>query len=63
MSILDKIIGRAKKTAGDVAGDPFLREEGAQEELKGEAKEELRSAQESAEAKSDGMADRERKTS
>ena len=32
MSIIDKITGRAKKAAGDVAGDPSLRREGAKDE-------------------------------
>ena len=41
MSIKDKITGRAKKAAGDLADDPNLRRQGAQEERKGEAKEEL----------------------
>ncbi len=41
MSILDKITGRAKKAAGDLADDPKLRREGRLEERKGEAKEEL----------------------
>jgi uncharacterized protein YjbJ (UPF0337 family) len=44
MSILDKITGRAKKAAGDLADDPQLRREGRREERKGEAKEELDSA-------------------
>ena len=39
MSILDKITGRAKKAAGDLADDPSLRRQGRQEERKGEAKE------------------------
>jgi uncharacterized protein YjbJ (UPF0337 family) len=51
MSILDKITGRAKKAAGDVAGDPKMRREGHREERKGEAKEEATEAQERAERK------------
>jgi uncharacterized protein YjbJ (UPF0337 family) len=62
MSILDKITGRAKKAAGDVAGDSSLRREGAREERKGEAKEELDSAQERFERKADEVADLQRKT-
>ena len=38
MSLIDKITGRAKKAAGDVADDPSLRREGRKEERKGEAK-------------------------
>ena len=38
MSIKDKLTGRAKKAAGDLAGDSSLRREGSKEELKGEKK-------------------------
>jgi uncharacterized protein YjbJ (UPF0337 family) len=62
MSILDKISGRFKKAAGDVADDPSLRREGRREERKGEAKEELGQAQEKADAKADEVANLERKT-
>ena len=62
MGFLDKITGRAKKAAGDLADDPSLRREGRQEERKGEAKEELGHAQEQADAKADEVADLERKT-
>ncbi len=63
MGILDKLTGRAKKAAGDLAGDPGLRREGRQEERKGEAKEELVRDQERAEDKAAEVADLERKTS
>jgi len=63
MGILDKITGRAKKAAGDLADDPALRREGRQEERKGEAKDELASAQEKADAKAEEVANLERKTS
>lgn len=62
MSLLDKILGRTKKTVGEVAGDPSLRREGAREERKGEAKDELGSAQEKADRKADEVADLERRT-
>jgi uncharacterized protein YjbJ (UPF0337 family) len=62
MSIIDKLTGRAKKAAGDIADDPGLRREGRQEERKGEAKDELSNAQERADAKADEVADLERKT-
>jgi len=45
MSILDKITGRAKKAAGDLAGDRGLRSEGAREERKGQAKDEAQDAE------------------
>jgi uncharacterized protein YjbJ (UPF0337 family) len=62
MSILDKITGRAKKAAGDLADDPSLRREGRQEERKGEAKDELTGAQDRAAEKANEVADLERKT-
>ncbi|HMI69398.1 MAG TPA: hypothetical protein VK510_05320 [Solirubrobacteraceae bacterium] len=63
MSILDKISGRFKKAAGDLADDPTLRREGRQEERKGEAKDELARAHEQADAKAEEVANLERKTS
>ncbi|HEY1524572.1 MAG TPA: CsbD family protein [Solirubrobacteraceae bacterium] len=63
MSILDKLTGRAKKAAGDLAGDPSLRREGRQEERKGEAKDDLVREQERVEDKAAEVADLERKTS
>ena len=63
MSIIDKITGRAKKAAGDIADDASLRRKGRQEERKGEAKEELGRAQEKADRKAEEVANLERKTS
>jgi len=63
MSIVDKITGRAKKAAGDLADNPKLRRDGRQEERKGEAKEELARANEKADAKAEEIANLERKTS
>jgi uncharacterized protein YjbJ (UPF0337 family) len=62
VSIIDKIIGRAKKAAGDVAGDPGRRAEGRREERKGEEKEKLARAQEEVEQKAKNVADLERRT-
>jgi uncharacterized protein YjbJ (UPF0337 family) len=62
MGLLDKITGRAKKAAGDLADDPSLRREGRQEERKGQAKEELSRDQERADAKAEEVANLERKT-
>jgi uncharacterized protein YjbJ (UPF0337 family) len=62
MGLLDKITGRTKKAAGDLADDPSLRREGRQEERKGEAKDELSGAQEKADAKAEEVANLERKT-
>jgi uncharacterized protein YjbJ (UPF0337 family) len=63
MGFMDKVTGRAKQAAGDLADDSGLRREGKQEERKGEAKEELGRAQEKADAKADEVANLERKTS
>jgi uncharacterized protein YjbJ (UPF0337 family) len=62
MSITDKITGRFKKAAGDLADDASLRREGRQEERKGEAKDELARAHDRADAKADEVANLERKT-
>jgi uncharacterized protein YjbJ (UPF0337 family) len=62
MGILDKITGRFKKAAGDLADDPSLRREGRREERKGEAKEERDRAHEQADRKAEEDANLERKT-
>jgi uncharacterized protein YjbJ (UPF0337 family) len=62
MGIIDKITGRAKRAAGDIADDASLRRQGKREERKGEKKEELDRAQETAEEKAEEVADLERKT-
>jgi ADP-heptose:LPS heptosyltransferase/uncharacterized protein YjbJ (UPF0337 family) len=62
MGITDKITGRVKQAAGDLANDASLRREGRQEERKGEAKDELANAQEKADRKADEVADLERRT-
>ena len=49
MGIMDKITGRAKQAAGDLAGDDSLKNQGAAEERKGEKKEELAQAEANAE--------------
>ena len=63
MGIFDKITGRAKQAAGDLSNNPSLRREGVREERKGEAREEMESAQRQADAKAAEVADLERKTS
>lgn len=62
MGIIDKITGRAKQAAGDVADDPSLRRQGRDEERKGEKKEQLGDAQERADEKAEEVADLERRT-
>jgi uncharacterized protein YjbJ (UPF0337 family) len=62
MSIIDKITGRTKKAAGDLAGDSSLRRQGAREERKGEAKDQLDNAQDKVQDKAAEVSDLERKT-
>jgi uncharacterized protein YjbJ (UPF0337 family) len=62
MSLTDKVTGRVKKAAGDLADDASLRREGRDEERKGEAKEDLAKAQDKADRKADEVADLERRT-
>ncbi len=62
MGITDKITGRAKQAVGDLTGDSATRREGAKEERKGEAKDELARKQDEAEAKAGEVADLERQT-
>jgi uncharacterized protein YjbJ (UPF0337 family) len=62
MGIIDKLTGRAKKAAGDLADDSSLRRQGAREERKGEAKDQLGSAQDKVQDKAAEVSDLERKT-
>jgi uncharacterized protein YjbJ (UPF0337 family) len=62
MGLMDKITGRTKQAAGDLADDAGLRREGKQEERKGDAKDELAGAQNKADAKAEEVANLERKT-
>jgi uncharacterized protein YjbJ (UPF0337 family) len=62
MGLTDKITGRVKKAAGDLADDASLRREGRNEERKGEAKDELARSREHADRKADEVADLERRT-
>lgn len=62
MNLIDKLTGRAKKAAGDLADDATLRREGRKEERKGEAKEKRDEAADKAAEKSEEVADLERKT-
>jgi uncharacterized protein YjbJ (UPF0337 family) len=61
MGITDKISGRVKKAAGDLADDPSLRREGRKDERKGEAKDEMARAEERADEKADEIARLERR--
>jgi len=63
VGITDKVTGRIKKAAGDIADDSSLRREGRKEERKGEAKDELAQDQDRADRKAEEVANLERKTS
>jgi uncharacterized protein YjbJ (UPF0337 family) len=63
VSLTDKITGKLKQAAGDIADDPSLRREGKREQRKGEAKDELARSEERADRKAEEVADLERKTS
>jgi uncharacterized protein YjbJ (UPF0337 family) len=63
VSLTDKVTGRVKKAAGDLAGDPSLKREGSREERKGQAKDELARDQERVDRKAEEVANLERKTS
>jgi uncharacterized protein YjbJ (UPF0337 family) len=60
--LVDRISGRVKKAAGDLADDPELRRRGVEEERKADAKEELAAAQRKADLKAQEVANLERKT-
>jgi uncharacterized protein YjbJ (UPF0337 family) len=60
--LFDKLTGRTKQAAGDLAGDRSLRREGTREEEKGEKKEQLGRAEEQVERKAQEVGDLERKT-
>lgn len=62
MGLTDKVTGRVKKAAGDLADDASLRREGKQEERKGDAKDELAREQERADRKAEEITNLERKT-
>jgi uncharacterized protein YjbJ (UPF0337 family) len=62
MGITDKISGRIKKAAGELADDASLRQQGRKEERKGAAKEERARAEERAQAKAEEVRNLERQT-
>jgi uncharacterized protein YjbJ (UPF0337 family) len=48
MGFLDKLLGRGKKAAGDLADKPELRREGAHQEAEGKAEDRAAKAEETA---------------
>lgn len=62
MSIGDKVSGRVKQAAGDLAGDEDLKRQGGKEERKGDVKEDAAEAENEAAAKREEAANLERDT-
>jgi uncharacterized protein YjbJ (UPF0337 family) len=62
MGLTDKISGRVKQAAGDLAGDQKLQKQGRREERKDEAERELAEANEKQRRKAEELANLERKT-
>lgn len=56
MGLLDKLLGRGKKAAGDLAGDSSLRREGAAQERQGAAEERASTHEEMAQEQRDQAA-------
>jgi uncharacterized protein YjbJ (UPF0337 family) len=50
MGFLDKLLGRSKQAAGDLAGDSSLKSEGAHQEQKGVAEDRAEAAEDVAQA-------------
>jgi uncharacterized protein YjbJ (UPF0337 family) len=61
-AIVDRIIGRFKKAAGDLVDDQNLRRQGIRDERKADAKKELAQAQINADQKAEEVARLERET-
>jgi uncharacterized protein YjbJ (UPF0337 family) len=57
LSLIDRILGRTKKTVGEAVDDPQLRREGSIQERKGEAEAELSAKQEGVQDKAEEIAD------
>jgi uncharacterized protein YjbJ (UPF0337 family) len=57
MGFLDKLLGRSKKTAGDVMGDSSMRSEGMHQEQQGMAEDRAASAEEMAQSEREQAAE------
>jgi uncharacterized protein YjbJ (UPF0337 family) len=62
MGLWDRVSGRLKKAAGDLTGDKGLQREGAREERKADAKEDLQRAHENVEEQAARVRDAEIET-
>jgi uncharacterized protein YjbJ (UPF0337 family) len=56
MGLLDKLLGRGKKAAGDLTGDASMRREGAAQERQGAAEERAETHEEMAQEQRDQAA-------
>jgi uncharacterized protein YjbJ (UPF0337 family) len=54
--LIDRILGRSKKAAGDLADDPGLRRQGVTDERKADAKENLEEAHREADRRAEEVA-------
>ncbi len=57
MGFLDKLLGRTKKAAGDMAGDSSMRREGMHQEQEGMAEDRAASAEEMAQSERERAAE------
>jgi uncharacterized protein YjbJ (UPF0337 family) len=57
MGFLDKLLGRGKKAAGDLAGDSSMRREGMHQEQEGMAEDRAASAEDVAQAERERAAE------
>jgi uncharacterized protein YjbJ (UPF0337 family) len=57
VNLIDRILGRTKKTVGETIDDPALRREGSIQERKGEAQEELDQEQQRVQEKAEEVAE------
>ncbi len=57
MGLLDKLLGRGKKAAGDLTGDSSLRNEGVHQEAEGAAEDAAASHEELAQAERESAAE------
>jgi uncharacterized protein YjbJ (UPF0337 family) len=57
VSLIDRILGRTKKTVGEAIDDPSLRRQGSLQERKGEAQDELNKEQQRVQEKAEEIAE------
>ena len=57
MGFMDRLLGRSKKTAGDMTGDSSMQKEGMHQEQQGMAEDRAQSAEEMAQAEREKAAE------